>query len=255
MRGNGPMTTRTPTYEELEDRLRTMETTLERFAQLSVVNQYAAAVMHEVNNPLEAITNLVYLLEREEPLPANAQIRLAMLSEQLALLTQVTRSSLSFHRGQMVATEVDLVSIAESALKLHTARITKSRVQVQKRFAERAVCRGVSGELLQVVSNLLLNALDALPDEDGAALHVRVHHTRGAVFITVADNGMGVPAHVEPSLFTPHMTSKRHGTGLGLWLSERILHRHNGRIRMRTSRAEGKSGTVFRVSLPHADAA
>ncbi len=251
----GPMTTSTPTYHEIESRLKTMEKTLERFARISVVNQYAAAVMHEVNNPLEAITNLVYLLENEEPLPATAQRRLAQLDEQLRILTQITRSSLSFHRGQTVAKEVDLVEIAESALKLHFARIAKNNVQVRKRFPPRAICNGVSGELLQVVSNLILNALDALPEQESASLHVRVHHTRSSVHITVADNGAGIPAHVEPALFNPNVTSKRNGTGLGLWLSERILQRHQGRIRVRTSRAAGRSGTVFRISLPHAAAA
>ncbi len=249
------MSKRTPNYEELESRLRAMEETLERYAQLSLVNQYAAAVMHEVNNPLEAITNLVYLLEHEDPLPATARERLATLGEQVDILTQVTRKSLSFHRGQVLPKEVDLVGVAESALKLHLARISARKVRVNRRFAQRAVCHGISGELLQLVSNLVLNSLDALDDREGASLHVRVHRGSDRIHVTVADNGSGVPEHVEQALFTPNVTSKRNGTGLGLWLSERILRRHQGTIRMRTSRAPGKSGTVFRISLPYSIAA
>lgn len=249
------MTTSTPTYHEIESRLRAMEGVLEQYAQQSVVNSFAAALMHEVNNPLEAITNLVYLLRREDPLPERTQSRLEQLEEQLEVLTQVARQSLSFHRGQAVAKEVDLIGIAESALRLHVSRISERNVLICKQFPERAVCRGVSGELLQVVSNLILNALDALPEQTDAALHVRIRRGQRYVHLTVADNGSGVPEHVHATLFQAHVTSKRNGTGLGLWLSERILHRHSGKIRMRTSRAPGKSGTVFRISLPHAMAA
>jgi signal transduction histidine kinase len=249
------MTTTTPTTEEMARRLVAMEQTLERYGQLAVAHQYAAAIMHEVNNPLEAIINLVYLMEREDPLPGRAQERLATIQEQLQLLTHVARSSLTFHRDQAISKEVNLVAVAESALKLHGARITERRVKVNKRYPERAVCNGISGELLQVISNLLLNALDAVKDQTGATLHLRVRDAGGCVHITIADNGTGIPEHVEATLFTPNVTSKRSGTGLGLWLSERILRRHKGKIKVRTSRTEGKSGTVFRISLPHAIAA
>ena len=250
------MTTSTPTYQEIEDRLKATEKTLEHYAQLSVVNQYAAAVMHEVNGPLEAITNLVYLLEREDPLPARAKERVTMLDEHLQLLIQIARSSLSFHRDQTEAKQVDLISVAESALALHVARISRKNIQVSKRYATHAICVGVSGELLQVISNLILNALDALPEgAAGASIHVRIHRGHRGVHLTIADNGPGVPAHIETSLFTPHVTTKRDGTGLGLWLSHRILRRHRATIRVRTSRTPGKSGTVFRISLPHEVAA
>ncbi len=249
------MTTIAPTYQQLERRVETMERVLEQYAQRAVVNQFASALMHEINNPLEAMINLVYLLRREDPLPERAQHRLQQLEGQLDILTHVARSSLSFHRGQEVVKDVDLISVAESALRLHVARIAERNVEVCRQFPERAVCQGISGELFQVVSNLILNALDALPEQTGASLHVRIHHGKGHVHLTVADNGAGVPEHVHATLFEPHVTSKRNGTGLGLWLSERILDRHKGIIRVRTSRTPGRSGTVFRVSLPHTTAA
>ena len=244
------MTTSTPTYEEIESRLKATEEMLERSARLSAAHMYASAVMHEVNNPLEAITNLVYLLQTEDELPEKARAHVATLEEQLHILTQVTRTSLSFHRGQDEVKPVDLVTIAESALKLHVARIVKNNITVRRSFPDRAVCHGISGELLQVLSNLILNALDALPQGVDAALHVRVHRGRANICITVADNGTGIPEHVERDLFTPNVTGKQNGTGLGLWLSQKILQRHHGRIRVRTSRTVGKSGTVFRISLP-----
>ena len=249
------MTTGTPTYQQIEKRLQVMERDLEQYAQLAVVNQFASALMHEINNPLEAMINLVYLLQREDPLPERAEKRLQDLEAQLEILTHVARSSLSFHRGQAVAKEFDLISVAESALRLHLARISERNVEVCRQFPDRAICHGFSGELLQVVSNLILNALDAVPEQASASLHVRIRHGERYVHLTVADNGAGVPEHVHATLFQPHVTSKQNGTGLGLWLSERILARHRGMIRMRTSRTPGRSGTVFRISLPQTKAA
>ncbi len=251
----GSMTTRTPTYEEIESRLRSMEEMIERNAQLMVASQHATSVMHEVNNPLEAMVNLVYLLQHDEPLPAKARERVEDLDEQLRVLTGVARTSLSYSRDQARLKPVDVIQVAESALKLHVAKITARRVAVKKRFRHHAQCHGVSGELLQLLSNLILNALDAIADVERGALHVRVRRGSSGIHVTVADNGGGIPENVATSLFTPNVTSKQNGTGLGLWLSKRILERHNGDIRMRTSRLPGKSGTVFRVTLPHAKAA
>ena len=249
------MTTSKPTYQELESRLRSMEEMIERNAQLTVANQHASSVMHEVNNPLEAMVNLVYLLQHDEELPPRAEERVVILEEQLQVLTQVARSSLSYSRDQTRLQPVDLIQVAESALKLHVAKITSRRVAVSKRFRKQALCHGISGELLQLLSNLILNALDAVSEVERGRLHIRVRCGSTGVHVTVADNGSGVPQHVEMTLFTPNGTSKQNGTGLGLWLSKRILQRHAGGIQMRTSRRPGKSGTVFRVTLPHAKAA
>lgn len=239
----------------MASRLQAMETMVERYAQLAVVNQLAAARMHEVNNPLEALTHLVYLLQREDPLPERARGRVEELQMQLSLLADVASHSLSFHRGQDAARPVDLIGVAESALRLHDARLSRRCVQVVRRFPEQAVCHGISGELFQVVSNLILNALDAMPEDTDASLHVRIRRGHQLVHLTVADNGSGVPPHMHTTLFEPHATSKVNGSGLGLWLSERILKRHRGTIRMRTSCASGKSGTVFCISLPQTMAA
>ncbi len=249
------MTTSTPTYQEIESRLRLMEEMIEKNAQLTVANQHASSVMHEVNNPLEAMVNLVYLLQRDEPLPSRAHERVQILDEQLQVLTQVARSALSYSKDQLRLKPVDMIQVAESALKLHVAKIADRRVAVKKRFRARAHCHGISGELLQLLSNLILNALDAVAEVERGALHIRVHRGSSGIHVTIADNGSGVPEHIASTMFTPNVTSKQNGTGLGLWLSKRILERHDGNIRMRTSRRPGKSGTVFRVTLPHAKAA
>ena len=108
----------------------------ERYARcerLSIANNFAAAVMHEVNNPLEAITNLVYLAQREEP-GQPIKDYLEQIQEQMAMLTAVARSSLTFYRGQDQPRSLDLVHIAESALKLHGARLKAAGVQISTRY-------------------------------------------------------------------------------------------------------------------------
>jgi signal transduction histidine kinase len=106
-----------------------------------------------------------------------------------------------------------------------------------------------------VISNLILNSIDAISDDQRGRLHVRVRRCSGAVHITVADNGSGIPAEIEAQLFEAHVTGKQTGTGLGLWGSKRMLIKHGGTIKYRTSRSLGKSGTVFRIRLPSIQAA
>lgn len=103
-----------------------------------------------------------------------------------------------------------------------------------------------AGEILQIASNLILNALDALPTT-GAALCVRVKTTTTKVVVTIADNGHGIPQSTLKTLFQP---TKSEGTGLGLWLSQNIANKHGGRICVRTAVKEGRSGTTFRLSIP-----
>jgi signal transduction histidine kinase len=111
------------------------------------------------------------------------------------------------------------------------------------------VTRAGGTEILQVISNLILNALDALPREDGR-LSLRVRTRGEAIQITLSDNGSGTPAHVAGRLFEPNMTTKTQGTGLGLWLSQRIIIKHNGTLHFRTSQKPGRNGTTFRITLP-----
>lgn len=244
-----------PTKKELVERLEQAEAALARCERVSIANQFTAAVMHEVNNPLEAITNLVYLLEIDKHNSPQALEYLAVLKEQLGVLTHIARTTLSFHRDQSAARPVDLVMVAQAALKLHFARLSNDNIQVRTRFAERAMSHVIASEILQVLSNLILNALEALPASPEPALHVRVHHRHHGLHVTIADNGPGIPESVAAELFKAHVTSKRAGTGLGLWLSKSLVLKHGGRLRFRTWRGTGRNGTVFQVWFPHADIA
>lgn len=233
----------------LEQRLLQVEKALERCEKVALASRFAGAIMHEVNNPLEAITNLVFLTKMQKENPASVLQNMEIVEQQLVTLSQVTRQALAFHRTQADAHDWDVSEIAESALKLHTDKIARHRITVKSSFERPAVCRVIGTEILQVISNLLLNAVDALPNEDGI-IYFRVHKRGNFVCIMISDNGIGMPADVARRLFEPYMTTKVQGTGLGLWLSKRIIAKHNGTLRFRTSQQPSRRGTSFRISLP-----
>jgi signal transduction histidine kinase len=164
-------------------------------------------------------------------------------------LGEITRKTLSFYREQTETRDFDLAEIAESALKVHSHRTNRQKVTIHKRVAGPAVASVFAGEILQILSNLILNSLDALPESD-PVLCIRVRTSKDKVHITIADNGAGIEPSIYQNMFQPHCTTKSHGTGLGLWLSRRIIEKHNGTISCRSSRQPCRSGTTFRLSLP-----
>jgi len=234
---------------DLKQRVLQLEKALERCERRALANSFCGAAIHEVNNPLEAITNLVYLTRSQKNDPVLVSQNMEVVEQQLAILSKITSQALAFHRTQAEAQPCDLISIAESCLQLHAEKIARRGVRVETRFQRPAMTRAFETEILQVVSNIILNALDALPCNNGR-ISLRVRTYAQSVHITISDNGSGIPLHIAKQLFEPYMTSKAQGTGLGLWLSKRIVAKHNGTLRFRTCQREERSGTSFRVSLP-----
>ena len=237
------------THEQLLERLRKSEEALQRSERLAVASRYAGAVMHEVNNPLEALTNLIYLT-KAAPHDVSAVItNMEIADSQLVRLSEITRKTLAFYREQAVAKDFDLVEIAESALLIHSRRAKNQNVGIRQDFRGPAKAKVFAGEILQVASNLIINALDAMP-KTGGLLTLRVKTQSGKVHLSVEDNGGGIPPQVAKVMFEAHQTTKSHGTGLGLWLSKGIAERHKGTITYRCKNRPGKTGTIFRLSLP-----
>ena len=200
-----------PTYEELEERLCKIESVVQECERLSVANRYAAAVMHEVNNPLEAITNLAYIM-RDEPLSFEGRKNLDLLEEQITVLTAVTRPSLAFYRDQETSKQVDLVALVDSVAKLHAGRLQGAGIEFRRHTPDTVPCDVVGSELLQVLSNLVLNAFDALTESgQGSHIHVRLRCCPHCISLLIADDGPGIPEHVEGKLFRAHATGKGEG--------------------------------------------
>jgi signal transduction histidine kinase len=159
--------------ERLSERLKSLEDALQRSERLALASRYAGAVMHEVNNPLEALINLVYLT-RAAPHDASAVIaNMEIADSQLVRLSEITRKTLVFYREQAEAKDFDLVEIAESALLIHSRRAKNQNVEIRKDLRGPAKSKVFAGEILQVASNLVINALDAMP-ETGGLLTLRV---------------------------------------------------------------------------------
>jgi len=216
---------------------------------LAIAGRFAGAVLHEVNNPLEALCNLVYLTKQDALNPDHVLRNMAVAQAQLDRLGEITRKTLSFYREQQEAKQLDLVEIAESALRIHAHRLSAPSIKLQKDLPEQLIVKALGGELLQVFSNFILNALDALPEKD-AVLCLRMRGDKKRAYFTIADNGHGIHPSMRKRLFEPYSSNKSNGTGVGLWLSKQILEKHKGTVRFRSSHKPGQCGTTFRVSLP-----
>jgi len=235
-------------FEDEGQKLRACEENLRRYHQLALAGRLVGATMHEVNNRLAALTNLIFLARAVAESPQQSIVYLNEADIQLRSLGEITSRSLAFIRLDTDLKEVDLVELATSALRLHHQQISKKRINVQTRSSEVARAFVRKGEIFQVVANLLTNAIEALPHS--GSLHVRIATQHSATIITIADNGSGIPESMRETLFESFKSNKSDGNGLGLWIVNKIITSHGGKIQYRSSSARGRSGTVFRIALP-----
>jgi signal transduction histidine kinase len=237
-----------PVVHDLDPSRETQES-LRRNQELIVAGQFAAMVMHEINGPLEAVHNLNYLIQQEADTPAKVREFSGMLEEQLTTLTKLSRQTLSFYRSSETRESIAIATLAEAALRVHQRKISAKHIDLRKRLTDDVSVDVHAGDMLQVFSNLISNAIDALPEN--GILAVRVRRAADEAHVTVADNGPGIPTPVFTRIFDPFFTTKKErGTGLGLSISKSIVEKHQGRIRSRTTTRPSRSGTAFRISIP-----
>lgn len=218
-------------------------------SNLTATAHYAAAIMHEINNPLEAALNLNYLLQAEADHPDKVRTYCRLLDEQLHILVRIAHQTLSFYRPQEIKEPTPLAMLADAAIRIHQKKIAARNIRLLRNLSSDAMVMAHSGEILQVLSNLVANALDALPDH--GVLQLRVRRRGQRVDVLVADNGHGIPGPIHTRIFEPFFTTKKErGTGLGLAISKTIVEKHQGKIRSRSSVLPGRSGTAFRLSFP-----
>jgi signal transduction histidine kinase len=236
------------------DKWQEIEEIVHRYRNFAVAGQFAAAVMHEINGPLEAVTNLNFLIQQDADNAALVREYSQLIEEQLLSLTQLSRQTLSFYRSAETREVVVISTLAEAALRVHQKKIFAKQIRIRRSLPADVTAEVHPGDMLQVISNLVGNAIDALPEE--GLLQVRVERSTREVRIIVADNGPGIPDSIRARIFDPFFTTKRErGTGLGLAISKSIIEKHQGRIRTRSSTRVPTSGTIFRISLPSAERA
>ena len=234
---------------ELQDRLASTVEALRLVEERAVAGRLALEVMHEIKNPLEALGHLTFLAAEEADHPEKVRKYMSLAAEQMATLTNVASQTLGIARISSAPRPIDLVALTEAALRIHQRAIESKKVHLVKDLPGRMVVAVYAGEMLQVLSNVIVNALDALPF--GGNLSVRLRKRQSEAQFVISDNGHGIPAAHRAEIFEPFFTTKEErGNGLGLSLTKKIIEHHRGRIFVRSSIRPGKSGTTFKISVP-----
>lgn len=236
---------------DITDR-RLAEYALRTAEKLAATGKLANAIAHEINNPLEALTNLIYLANRSTSVE-DIQSLMSRAETELARISRITKQSLSFHRDTQVPVAVDLGDLIGDIIDLfqRVAALHRIRLVYDRRAAPSI--NAYPGQLSQVFGNLIRNAIEAAPPESTVAVRLRAIQRDGreGVTVTIHDRGRGIPSEIRQNIFDPFFTTKDlKGSGLGLWVSRSLILRHEGTIRFRTSERPGASGTLFEVFLP-----
>jgi signal transduction histidine kinase len=218
--------------------------------KLAAAGRLSAAIAHEINNPLEAITNLVFLIETSEETPPSIRAYAQEALSELSRLTHIARQSLGFYRELTGPSTFNLNESLEETVSIYGKRLESKRIEIVRKFAPDLTITAVKGEIRQVFSNLLVNAFDALSNNGVLRLETsRLQSDHLCVSIT--DTGTGIAPENIDRIFEPFFSTKDGtGTGLGLWVTQNIVGKHGGTIRV-FSHTEGPDrGTTFELTLP-----
>ncbi len=228
---------------------RRAEAALERSERLATAGRLAATIAHEINNPLSAVLNLVFLL-RNTPVNVEEQRRyLDQIDQEVARISQIAKRTLGFYRDDSRPVRVDVSSMVNNVLNLYSATLKSRNVRAENWVEDDCVVVAAQGELQQVLSNLVSNAIDAC--SRGGKISLRSEHRGGSVHLSVADSGHGIGTDYLAHIFEPFFTTKKDvGTGLGLWICRKIVEKHGGTITVESSTDDVFHGSVFTLHLP-----
>jgi PAS domain S-box-containing protein len=225
---------------------------MHRTERLAVAGRLSATLAHEINNPLQAVASLVYLSRTMPDVPKTVVWQLTLAEQELQRVAHIAQQTLGFYKGSRAAESVDIHALVESVFKLYANRLKSKDIRIERRFGDCPQVQAASGELQQVISNLVANAADAVHNQGTIGITLGSIEEAGntMLHILVEDDGPGIPPESRPHLFEPFFTTKKDfGTGLGLWLTKEIVERHGGRIEV-VPRADGEPGAAFSILLP-----
>jgi PAS domain S-box-containing protein len=231
-----------------EEQRKQAEAALVNSEKLAAMGRLAATIAHEINNPLEAVTNALYLMGSDLALSTHSRHHLTMAERELMRVAHLTKKTLGFYRETTTPGKVSIPSLVEEVIEVYAPRFLRQGIKLNKCMPKQLSVTTVAGEIRQVISNVVANAIDAMPN--GGTLHLRVGSCSardGSVHIVIGDTGVGIEPALRHKIFDPLFTTKgKLGTGLGLWVTREILTRQAGTIRVRS---RVKKGTVFTICL------
>jgi two-component system, NtrC family, sensor kinase len=229
---------------------------LRQSQKLLTLGRLAASIAHEINNPLESITNLLYLMEIDHHSPEKSAEYLKMAQRELNRVVQISKQTLTFSRETSAPVRLQLAELIEEVLVLYGRRIVDKNLRIVRQYESSESVTVFPGEMRQVLSNLVANAIEAIGNDGTIVLRIRDGRKwsapggRGLRF-SIADNGPGISSEVRKRLGEPFFTTKGHaGTGLGLWVTRSILSRYGGNLQVHSSTSKERHGTVFSIFLP-----
>jgi PAS domain S-box-containing protein len=240
--------------EDISDRKRA-EGVLERQEQMAAIGRLTSTILHEINNPLEAVGNLIFLA-RQAANPAEVAHYLEQAEEELGHASQITSHGLQFHRQSPAATSTNVVNLLRSVMALFKGRLKEARINVALATDDAPELMCFPGEIRQIFVNLISNAIDSM-DANGQ-LKIRVRPSTDwrtgecGVRVTIADTGHGMNLETRKQIYQAFFTTKgAQGSGLGLWVTSNIVKKHRGLIHVRSKSASTTGGTVFSLIFPY----
>jgi PAS domain S-box-containing protein len=240
--------------EDISDR-KQAERVLERQEQMAAIGRLTSSILHEINNPLEAVGNLIFLA-RHAANPVEAAGYLKQAEEELGHASQITSQGLQFHRQSSAATSTNVADLLCSVLALFNGRLKETRVHVGLTTVDAPELICFPGEIRQVFVNLISNAIDSMIADGELKIRVRPatdwQTGEHGVRVTIADTGEGMSVETRKHIYEAFFTTKgAQGSGLGLWVTSNIVKKHGGCIHVRSRSASTRRGTVFGLIFPY----
>ena len=229
------------------------QSALVKSEKLAAVGRLASSIAHEINNPLESVMNLIYLARNAEHEDAKRFLDLA--DQEIRRVSMIANQTLRFHKQASAPQAASAADLFATVMGIYEGRLRNAHVRVEKRFGAEQPVVCFQGDVRQVLNNLVANALEAMPFGGRLLIRSRVGHDwktgRPGLVLTIADNGAGISPAARRHIFEPFFTTKgTAGNGLGLWVSQEIVDRHKGRMRVRSTQRPGRNGTTFTLFLP-----
>ena len=239
---------------DISDRKR-IEGLLIQSEKLAATGRMAAAVAHEINNPLESLVNLIFLARQDSAMDGKAYRYLLTAEEELERVSHLARQTLGYYRDTGSPAKVHVHSLIENVLTVYNAKFVAAGISVDTQFNDLQKIVVSRGEMIQVFSNIIANAVDAM--RQGGALHITTRNLLAAsgdgLQIVVQDNGTGILQEHQARIFEPFFTTKGDlGSGIGLWVAKQLVERRGGQISVASSTEKGKSGTTITIFIPFA---